>query len=104
MDNIMEISSLTNDTYNDNGQSNSPSNQATLIQLKRSPAPKKCISFYGLSTFERCFVFLNVCIIVILLSIVFLSLHRLDNIKLEINGIKDNHLQQIKGTHVKKVF
>lgn len=96
MENIMEFS---NGTHH---ESNSTSNQAaaSLTQPKMSCAPPtKCISFYGLSMFERCFIFLNVCIIVILLPIVFSSIHRLNNITSEINGIKDDNLQQIKGMH-----
>ena len=95
MENIMEFS---NGTHH---ESNSTSNQAaaSLTHPKMSLSPTKCISFYGLSMFERCFIFLNVCIIVILLPIVFSSIHRLNNIASEINGIKDDNLQQIKGMH-----
>ena len=75
---------------------NSTSSQVPLTP-KWSPAPKKCLSLYGLSMFERCLVILNVCIIVILLPLVFSSIHRLDKIASDINGIKDESLQQIKG-------
>ena len=78
-------------------QSNSNSNQAPLI-LKKSPAPTKCLDLYGLTMFERCLIFLNVCIIVILLPIVFSSIHGLDKVASDIKEIKDDNLQQIKGT------
>ena len=91
MENIMEFSNGTH------RESNSTLNQAAPLDNSKS-SQTKCTSFYGLSMFERYFVFLNICIIVILLPIVFSSIHRLDNIASEINEIKDGNLKQIKGT------
>ena len=75
------------DTVNGLSRMNSASSTAPLIETKRTTTTA-CSGFATLSVLERCLIILNIGLIVILLPLVFSSIHKLHKIEGMIQEIK----------------
>ena len=89
---FLENMNFTQDV-NGFGRMHSTSSQSPLTTTYKQPFHTKCLSLLGLSMFECCLIISNAIFILILMPMVF-------KISADVNDVRHDGLQEIKGTCV----